>query len=166
MGEGASLLRKRCIRRKICSNLLEHSHTLESRGWIGHICQGGHIWTVAGAVPWGQPPPVAPSVDPKPLDPKWTNEFSIPPAPSPIGGSPLSGGGRGLSVTPAVRGDPTVLKPLKPHHPTRIGLIGVQMKGNVLGYTRGVALLFEAQVGKRGCSPRGGYAPRLLPVAR
>ena len=35
-------------------------------------------------------------------------------AASPIGGSPLSGGGRGLSVTPAVRGDPTVLKPLKP----------------------------------------------------
>ena len=35
-------------------------------------------------------------------------------APIPIGCLRLSGGGRGLSVTPAVRGDSTVLKPLKP----------------------------------------------------
>ena len=38
----------------------------------------------------------------------------VPYAPNPAGGSPLSWCGRGLSVTPAVWGFSTVLKPLKP----------------------------------------------------
>jgi hypothetical protein len=38
----------------------------------------------------------------------------FPPVPIPISCSRLSGGGRGLSVTPAVQGGSTVMKPLKP----------------------------------------------------
>ena len=40
--------------------------------------------------------------------------FQSPDTQIPIGCSQLSGGGRGLSVTPVVRGGSTVLKPLKP----------------------------------------------------
>ena len=71
------------------------------------------------------------------------------------GGSPLSGGGRGLSVTPAVRGVPTVLKPLK-------SLKAVKVHG--VGFRAWFFLQSskEGQTGNHDCQSESFFCDRPL----